>query len=103
MDRIYAVQLEFGPEIGWSAFAPQVLRVPVSLSRRGRGPCLWLFALLLNTFRIVAALWHDLDRLQIPAAYPVALVWKRGGARHGVNIRSAGLRTAAGPRFRTWV
>ena len=43
------------------------------------------------------------NRLPDPAAYLAVYAVRGSGPRHGVNIRSAGLRTAAGPRFRTWV
>ncbi len=48
-------------------------------------------------FHLEAALPDDRERLQSPAAYPVALRFKRRVAGHEVNIRSAGLRTRAGP------
>jgi hypothetical protein len=46
---------------------------------------------------------HGLDKLRAHAAYLGRLWRKRGEPYHDGNIRSAGLRTAPGPRFRTWV
>ena len=43
------------------------------------------------------------NTLRDPAAYLAVYTLEGSGPRHDVNIRSAGLRTAAGPRFKTWV
>ena len=63
----------------------------------------WLGALRPNHLRPDGATLAGRDRLQRRGAYPAAYTlrgWRRGP---GPNIRSAGLLTATGPRWRTWV
>jgi len=56
-----------------------------------------------NSFDPERAGRRGLDTLRSHAAYLGGLCRKRGGLYHEGNIRSAGLLTAAGPRFRTCV
>ena len=56
-----------------------------------------------NTFESQPARARSLETLRSHAAYLGRLRGKRGELYHHGDMRSAGLRTAAGPRLSTWV
>ena len=81
----------------------QMLRTPAAYPDLGRDPSAGFPTLGITNLRAPIVGFVTRDRLQRRAAYPDAYSFQGGRQAHGPNTRSAGLLTAAGPRFRTWV
>jgi hypothetical protein len=77
------------------------LRVYAAYPDGGGAPRSELLPLRFSLLRLGGLVLPSGNRLRGPAAYIDVYTVGGSGPRHGVNIRSAGLRTAAGPRFRT--
>ena len=77
------------------------LRVYAAYPDRGGAPRSEPLPFRFSLLRLSGLVLPGGNRLRDPAAYLAVYTVGGSGARHGVNIRSAGLRTAAGPRFKT--
>src|SRR3990172_3031904 len=82
---------------------PQPLRTPAAYTDLEPTPSTGSPAFRSSHLRPRGATFAGRDRLRRRAAYPDAYTLQGRRRGHGPNIRSAGLLTAAGPRFRTWV
>ncbi len=79
------------------------LRVYAAYPDRGGAQRSELLPFRFSPLRLGGPVLPSGSRLRDPAAYLAVYTVEGSGPRHGVNIRSAGLHTAAGSRFRTWV
>ena len=77
------------------------LRVYAAYPGDGGAPRGELLPFRFSLLRLGGLVLPSGNRLPGPAAYLDVYTVEGSEPRHGVNIRSAGLRTAAGPRFRT--